>query len=151
MAGISTILMAVGTVAAVAGSAVSANASMQAEAARKRQMGLESARQRREIIRQSLRARAASLTAGTASGANVQGASGLPGALGSITGRTASNINAVDQAETIGATIFKANEQQAWGQTLASFGNGLSSLGSQVGSVRPEMDRIGTYAAGSKG
>ena len=135
------ILGAIGLVAQVAGSFIqagaakkAADASKKAEVLRERQLDLESARQRRETYRQTLRARSQALVSSTAQGGT--GGSGIAGGLNQITGKGAENTLGINQGQSIGKGIFSANRQVADAQSLAAFGGGLSSLGSTISGVK---------------
>lgn len=133
-------LSAVGTIAQVGAASQQAAASARAEKLRKQQLTLESMRQRREIVRNSLRARAAALAASTAQGGT--GGSGIEGGLGQIQAKAADNTVGVNQGEAIGRGIFDANASYAsWG-ALASFGGGLSSLGGTINDNSDTLSRI---------
>ncbi len=132
---------AIGAVASVVGSLVQAGAAQQqaaasqrAERLRERQMNLESARQRRQIYRNVVSARAAALVASTAQGGT--GGSGIAGGLGGIGAKGAESILGVNQGQQIGAGIFKANRDIAAAGALASFGAGLSSFGTTIGGLK---------------
>lgn len=153
MAAFSTIIAGVGIAAAVAGSAVSVNASNQAtaaskraEALRERQMQLEAARSRRQVVRNMLRARSAALVGATAQGAS--GGSGLAGGYGQIGQQSGENMTGINQGTEIGAGIFSANRDYANAQSLVSFGQGLSSLGGTLMNNSGTIGRVGSYMSG---
>ena len=150
MAAISTIIAGVGLAASVAGAAIASNgaqqanrASARAEALREKQMNIEAARQRRQVIRNMLRARSAALVSATAQGAG--GGSGLPGGYGAITQQSGENMLGINQGTEIGAGIFSANRDASGAQSMVSFGNGLSSLGGATVQNSETIGRIGTY------
>lgn len=125
-------------------------AHMQAEEVRRRSMQLEATRKRRDIVRQSLLARAQATAQATAQGA--QHGSTLPGAQSAIAGQAAYNVQGVNQAETLGGYIFDANRDalsanmdMADAQSLAAIGGGLSSLG---GSIMKQLGPIGRLSYG---
>lgn len=127
------VIQGAGALTSAAGSAKAAEASKKAEKLRERQMNLESRRQRMQTYRNTLRARSEALT-----NANAQGAgsgSGIAGGLAQVTGEGAANILGINQGQQIGKGIFQANRQVTDGQTLASFGNGLSSFGQTIGGL----------------
>jgi len=151
MAALSTISLIGGLALGAAGTGVQAYGAIQAheaqeksiaaqkraEAARQTQMQLESARKRRELVRQGIIARSQATAQATAQGA--QHGSALPGALGGISSTAGAGIQGVNQAESIGNTLFASNldqleasRQMAEGQTLGMLGGGLSSLGGQL-------------------
>ena len=150
MAAISTIIAGIGlavgvagTAAQVVGSSQQAAAAKRAENLRERQMNLEAARQRRQVIRNSLRARSMALTSATAQGA--QSGSGLQGGFGQIGQQTGENIQGVNQGTEIGAGIFAANRDSAGVSSLVSFGQGLGSLGGALVNNADTLGRIGTF------
>jgi len=153
MAALSTIIAGIGLAASVAGTAVTMagqeqqrKASVRAERLREQQMNLESARQRRSVIRNVLRARAQALVGATAAGA-AEG-SGLQGGFGQIAQQGGTNMVGINQGQEIGAGIFAANRDMAGGQTLAAFGGGLSSLGGALFSGSESIGRVGSFATG---
>lgn len=139
-------MQAAGTAAQMEGNKQAAEASRRAEALRKQQMDLESARQRRQVVRNALRARSLALTASVNQGAS--SGSGIQGGLSQVQNQTASNIQGINQGQQIGAGIFDANMDVSRGQELASFGSGLSSLGGALFSSAPSIGRLGNFAAG---
>lgn len=150
MAAISTIIAGVGIAASVAGTAVSymgqrsaVKASERAEAIRKRQMDLEAQRERRSAVRQSILARAQTLTAGTQMGAGA--GSGVAGGLGSLSSQLAGNIRNINQGQQLGTQMFGANADMARGQGMASMGAGISSLGGTLVNNAGTFGRVGTY------
>jgi hypothetical protein len=156
MAALSTIIAGVGLGLSAAGTAVSVIGQMQAsegakraEALRERQMNLEAARQRRSVVRQALRARSIALTNATDQGAT--GGSGIAGGLGQIANTAASNTQAINQGVQIGSDMFRANETISGGQTLASFGSGLSNLGGSMYQGSETLGRIGSYFTQRRG
>ena len=149
IAGIGLALGAVGTAVSVSGASQAADASKRSEKLREQQMNLESARQRRQVIRNSIRARAMSLNSATAQGAST--GSGIQGGYGQIGSDTASNIQGINQGQQIGAGIFSANRDSAGAQELAAFGQGLGSLGGAVVNNAETLGRIGTYFGSPKG
>jgi hypothetical protein len=150
MAALSTIIGAVGLGLAAAGtvtqmvaSGQQAAASRRQEVLRRRQMDLESSRQRRGVVRQALRARSMALIAGSEQGAS-QG-SGLAGGLAQIGNQATSNMQGINQANEIGVGMFQTNQQITGAQELASFGGGLSSLGGSLMGNSETLGRLGQY------
>lgn len=132
-----------GTAAGVVGQFQQQAAAKKAEKLRERQMDLEAARERRNIARNAIIARAESTAAATAQGAQL--GSGLAGGQAQITGTAAQGTLGVNQNQEIGKGIFAANRQMASAQTMSSFGQGLQGIG---GSLVNNMDlygRLGTY------
>lgn len=130
-----------------------------AEDARQKQLNLDATRRKREIIRQSIAARSMALTQTTAQKA--QYGSALPGAYGSISGRTGVNTLGVGQNQELGNTIFGANQgvlsgyrQAAAAGSLGALGGGMTSLGGAVLNNLGAITKIGTYVstpAGAQG
>jgi hypothetical protein len=125
---------------------------------RKQQMDLDATRRRREILRQSVAARSASLAITTAQGAAVEGGSALPGAQGSIAGRFGVNTVGVNQNQAIGWGMFDAHSDQltaysqaADAQSRQSFAQGLSSLGGAMITNAGSIGKIGSFTAGKIG
>lgn len=172
MAAISTLIAGAGLALGAFGayqsykSSQQANASQQqaivaqqeAEALRKQQMDLDATRRRREILRQSVAARSASLAVTTAQGAAYEGGSALPGAYGSISGRTNVNLAGINQNQELGGGIFEAHSNQLTAyknaanyQSQASMWQGVSSLGGSLLNNAGTIGQIGTYAGTSFG
>ena len=118
----------IGSVVGFIGQQKQAKAAKKAEALRERQMNLEAARKKRELIREGVMARSQAKTTAESQGAGA--GSGLSGGLAQITGQQGRNVQANNQDQQIGSGIFAANRQYAAGGTLASIGSGISSLGS---------------------
>ncbi len=146
IAGVGLAIGAAGTVASVAGANAAADASKRAEALREKQMNLESARQRRAVIRNMLKARATSLVNATIQGA--AGGSALPGAYGQINQQAGENTLGINQGQEIGAGVFSANRDSAGASSLVAFGGGLSSLGGSLIDNSATIGRVATYASG---
>lgn len=137
------------------------------EAQRKQQMELDAMRQKREIIRQGLAARAQALATATAQGASR--GSGLQGGYGQIEGQVGTNTLATTQNEQIGSNIFNINAaartglsgaynslSSAYGamasaQGMGALGAGLSSLGGTVLRNVGTITKIGSFVAGGFG
>lgn len=150
MAAFSSIIAGIGAATTLAGTAVgvvgqmqSISASKKAEKLRKQQMDLDSARERREIARRAILARSQALTAGADQGATY--GSGLAGGLAQITGEQARSTVAVNQNQTIGAGIFRANAQRAQGESIQSFGQGLQGFGGMLMDNSQLFGRVGAY------
>lgn len=150
MAAISTIIAGIGLAVGVAGTAVQviganqqAAAAKRAEDLRERQMNLEAQRQRRQAIRNALRARSIALTSATSQ--NAEGGSGLQGGFAQIGQQLGSNLQGINQSTEIGAGIFQANRDSAGASSLVSFGSGLSSLGGALVQNSETLGRVGTF------
>jgi hypothetical protein len=162
MAAISTIALIGGLALSAAGTGIqfaasqeaasaqqkAVHAEQQAEEARKVQMNLEASRQKRQIIRQGLLARAQATATATNQGA--QFGSALPGALGAITGQTGYNYQGVSAQQSVGnylfaqnQDIFAARRQEAAAGELGAIGGGLSSLGGAFTKNLGPISRIG--------
>lgn len=153
MAGISSILLAVGIGAGIVGTGISlygqaqqTKAAKQAEAAREKQMNLEASRRRREIVRNRVLAQAQATSNAFNQGAG-QG-SGLQGGLAQASGEANSQTSAIDQNQSLGSDIFAANQAYYNASRFTDFGQGLSSLGNQVVSNLPTISRVATYGFG---
>lgn len=132
---------AIGAVASVAGSLISANASNAAAKAsqqendlREQQMELETERQQRQTYRQILSARSNSLMAASSQGA--QFGSGFQGGQSQIVDQGADTSLGITQAQHISEGIFKQANIQAQDESMVSWGQGLSSLGQTIGGLR---------------
>lgn len=121
-----------------------------AEELRKKQMNLDAARRRREIIRQGIIARGLAINNAANQGATAS--SGLLGGLFQIGGQARRAITQTNQNQIIGGGIFDANIQggnaqirEANAGTIAAFGSGLSSLGGTAINNLGTFNRVGTY------
>lgn len=141
--GLALAATAVGTVTQVSAANAASKASQRAEALREKQMNLESNRQRRQIVRNMIRARSQALATTTAQGAT--GSSAQGGAYGQIGQQTGENLVGVNQGQEIGAGIFQANRDIAGAEALAAFGGGVSSFGGALFSNAEGIGRIGSF------
>lgn len=139
-------LSAVGVGAQVYGMVKAQQGERRAERIRAAQMNLESQRERRNIVRQANIARAAALTAAESQGA--QAGSGLAGGLAQVSGQAGSSIQAVNQNQQLGTQMFGANRMISSGNTMASIGSGISSLGGSLVQNSDMLGRLGNYAFG---
>lgn len=158
MAAFTTIAAGIGAVATLGGLALQAagvgvqmdaankqsEASQRAERLRAQQLSLESARQRRQALRNAIRARSVALSASTAAGAST--GSGAAGGLGQIASQAGTNVQGINQGQEIGTNIFKANADEAAAGGQAAFGSGLSSFGGVLISNASSIGSIGEYA-----
>jgi hypothetical protein len=142
LGGISLLTTLIGTGFQIAGAATQAAASQRiagesarTEQLRRAQMMLEGDRQRREAIRQQLKASSVARIAAVQSGVS-QESSGVQGGLGQIGAQTGRNIQGVKQATSISYGIFDANINIAGFQSQAAFGSGLSSMGQTISGIR---------------
>lgn len=156
MAAISTLIAGAGLALGAAGAAVqyagqrkAQKGAQRAEQLREAQMNLENARQQRQIARQVAVARAQAISAAASQGA--QESSGLAGGLGQIQGQGGSASLASNQNTALGGQMFGANRMISAGQSQASLGSGLSSLGGAFVNNSETIGRIGNYAFGIRG
>lgn len=137
-------------------------AQKESEALRKQQMDLDATRRRREVLRQSVAARSASLAVTTAQGAAYEGGSAVPGAYGSIAGRTGVNTVGINQNQEIGSSLFNVHQNQltayqsaaaaqSKAQSNMAFWQGLGSLGGSLITNAGTIAQVGTYAGGKIG
>lgn len=140
--------------AKVAADREAAAAQAEAEALRKQQLGLDTLRRRREVLRQSVAARSASLATMTAQGAANEGSSAPGGSFGGISGRLGVDIGGINQNYELGGGIFDSHQNQlaaysraAEAQGRMAFGQGLTSLGGSLVSNAGTIGKVGTYAA----
>lgn len=155
MAAFSTLIGAVGAAATavgvgtqVVGAVRAARGEKRAEQLRQAQMNLESRREQRNIIRQAALARAAAVSSANAQGA--QDSSGLQGGLSQITGQAGSASLATNQNQQLGTAMFGANRMISSGNTMASIGSGISSLGGSLVQNSDMLGRLGNYAFGTR-
>jgi hypothetical protein len=133
-------IAAVGTGVSAYGSVQTANATKDAEMLRKKQMGLDAMRKRREILRESMMAKATALTNASAQGA--QESSGLQGGYAQISGVASRGLTDVNQSEDIGKGIFDANAQAASGQAVSAIGGGVKDIGMTMAGNNDKIGRI---------
>lgn len=148
IAGIGLVLGAVGTGVQVKAANDASEASKRAENLREQQMNLEAARQRRQVVRNALKARSMALNSATNQGASR--GSGLQGGYGQIGSEAGGNILGINQGTAIGAGIFETNRDAAGAAALASFGQGLGSLGGALVNNSETIGKIATYAGTPK-
>lgn len=146
LVGVTLATAAVGTAVSYKGQQRVAQASMAAEEARKRQMDLETQRQKRQAIREGTIARGLALSNATTQGA--QESSGVQGGIAQITGQQNQNLVTANQGQEIGNQIFNANEQIAQGQQTTALGNAITGFGQQVAQAAPTITRVGNYYGG---
>lgn len=153
MAAFSTMIAAAGVGLGLAGTAVQYAGQKKAQAGAERaekirqaQMTIEGTRERRSIVRQAVAARAAALSNATSQGA--QDSSGLSGGLAGITAQAGQAATASNQNEGLGTGMFAANRQISQGQSQASTGSGISSLGGALVQNASTIGRVGNYFTG---
>lgn len=137
---------AVGTGLQVVGQRKAQKGAERAERLREAQMNLETNRSNRQILRQTLAARATAISNASAQGA-MEG-SGLQGGLSQIQSQGTSATLASNQNREIGAGMFGANRQISQGNSLSATGSGLSSLGNGLVNNSETIGRIGNYFTG---
>lgn len=127
-------------------------AEQQSEDLRKQQMELDASRRRREVVRQSVMARAQAESTTTEQGASI--GSSLPGAFGSISGRTGVNTLGINQNEQIGQGMFAANMEglnasrdAANASTISSIGGGMTTLGNAALTNAGQIYKVGDWVA----
>jgi hypothetical protein len=154
MAAVSTIIAGIGLGLAAGGSALQYKASQEAKVQgeenkkvneeKQKMMELDATRRKREMIRQSIASRSASLATATAQG-SAEG-SGLQGAYGQIAGRLGVNTAGVDQNLESGRAIFASNQRSQDSMIrqneLNATGQGLSSVGGALVKNQKELFRL---------
>lgn len=137
---------AVSAVAGIAGTVVSymgakkqAKAQEKAEELRKLQLNVESTRARRQAVRESIVARSQAMSNATAQGA--EGGSGIQGGMAQISGQAASNIQGVNQGQTIGLQMFDANKEASRGASMQATGQAITGFGSWLSSSYEQFSR----------
>lgn len=136
------------TAATIAGAAVNVAGTIEqnqgekkAEALRKQQLALETARKQREIFRQQQLARAN--VASNAANMGVGDTSAVEGAMAQIDFQAGSQQLALAENTDIGMSLFDANAQSANGRMMRQMGQDFSSLGKSLVSVQKEIAQIG--------
>ena len=114
-------------------------AQQRAERLRERQMNLQAMRERREVVRNSILARATALATTTAQGASAPGSSALGGAYGQIGGDAGRQTLAINQNQEIGKRIFAANRQYFAGSQTMGLGSAVTGIGSAIGQSIKEI------------
>jgi len=125
---IGAVASAVGTGVSAYGQMKAADAQRKQERIRRRQMELEAARRKRQILREAALQKAQSTAAGYAQGAG--GSSALAGAVGGISQQAGSGVLAVNQGQQLGQQMFAANMAESRANMVGNIGGGISSLGS---------------------
>lgn len=150
-------LLYAGTAASIGGTAYSAysgqkaaTASKKAEKLRQRQMNLDSAMKRREILRKTQLARAQAVSRTTAAGVSDPGGSALGGATASITQRGQEDLGYNQFSTDIGNDLFSANRQYTQWSSNAQTGSGIAQMGMNLIQAAPTLQRIGTEIAGQR-
>lgn len=127
MAAFSSIALAVGATATVAGTVMSQRAQKKAAAAQQRQQEVATRRSRRQAIRQAQIARAQSVASASASGAT--GSSAALGGQSSVGSQLGSDLGFSTQMSGLSRDISNFSSRAQTGQALA----GLGQLGMGIG------------------
>lgn len=146
LTGASLALGAIGTGVQVRGQQIASAASDRLEKLREKQMNLESARMRRQTVREAIMARSTALSNATAQGA--EGGSGLQGGYGQISGQMNRNIQGINQSQEIGTQMFRENAAVARGQSMSNMGSSISGFGGMVANNAQQLTRLGRYYSG---
>ncbi len=149
IAGVGLALGAAGTAVQYAGQKKAQAGAARAERIREAQSTIENTRQQRSIVRQALQARAAATSNAATQGAAL--GSGLQGGLAQIQGTAGSASVASNQNQGLALNMFDANRTISAGQSQASLGSGLSSLGGGLVQNSETIGRVGNYAFGVRG
>lgn len=139
-------LAAIGTGVSVYSAIESADASKDAEKARKQQMNLDAARRRRSAIRESIVARGLALNTAAAQGASE--GSAVSGAVAQISGNAAESISNTNQNVQLGNAIYDANGRRASAESMSGIGSGISTWGSMI---MQNADKLKKLPSGLKG
>lgn len=150
------LLTAIGTATAVGGTAYSvyngqraAAASKEAENLRQKQLNLDSAMKRREMIRKIQLSESTAVARATSSG--TQDSSSFGGSIGSIQSRGGEDLNYNKESTDIGNNLFAANRDVTTFQSLSQAGSGVSSLGTSLLQSTGTLTRIGTDLFAGRG
>lgn len=117
-----------------------------AEKIRANQMELESRRERRAAVRQSLIAQGQATNSAASQGASES--SGIIGGISQEQNQAASNIGYINTKEGMGEQMFSANRQLSNAQGKINSGQGWQSLGNAIGSSADKIGRLGGYTLG---
>lgn len=136
------VLGAVGMGLQVYGQTQQTKALRSAEAARNTQMNLDVLRQRRDVARNAMMARATALASATNQGA--QFGSGLQGGYGQIAGRAGNQDLSATQSQQLGQQTFNAHQKYYNASVFTDIGSGLYSLGGSMINNAGTISRIGS-------
>lgn len=139
-------LTAVGVGVSAYSAVKSAEASEDAEAARKQQMNLDAARRRRQAIREAQISRATAVSNAAAQGASE--GSAVQGGVAAISGNAAESIVNTNQNVILGNAIYDANGRRAQAESVGAIGGGLQQFGSMI---TQNADKIKKLPSGLKG
>lgn len=155
-AGLGGIVGTVGTVGSLASiggqmyyGQQAAKAQQEGEALRARQMELESARARRQAIRESMMAYYTGVNNEAASGASVgQGTSVSGGLLGQTESALSYNLSSINANEAIGQGLFAANSRASYARGQQDLYGGANKFFSQLASPNTAMSAGNILKAG---
>jgi len=139
-------LTAIGVGVSAYSAVQSADASKDAEEARRKQMDLDAARRRRQAIREAQIARATSVSNAAAQGASE--GSAVQGGVAAISGNAAESIVNTNQNVQMGNAIFDANGRRANAESIGAIGSGVQQFGSMI---TQNADKIRKLPSGLKG
>lgn len=150
VAGIATLLTAIGTGTAVAGTGyqmyennMANKASQKAEDARKRQLDLTEMMKQRKILRDAQLARATAVSRQQGQTGGVDDSAGF-GAFGQIQGQAGEQSNYEYQNANIGRDIFSANADLSAANAGMAAGKALTGFGMDLIKAGPTLGQIGT-------
>lgn len=141
--GVGTALSIGGTALQVKGQLDASRAAKDAETLRQGQMNVEAERQKRQVIRQSLIARGEAMNTAAAQGATE--GSGIAGGTAQIAAQANENIGAINTSQGFGNAMFGVNRRATNASTMASMGQGLSSLGGALFKNQEPIGRLSAY------
>ena len=139
-------LTAIGVGVSAYSAVQSADASKDAEEARKQQMNLDAARRRRQAIREAQIARASAISNAAAQGASE--GSAVQGGVAAISGNAAESIVNTNQNVQLGNQIYDANGRRASAESVGAIGSGMQQFGSMI---TQNADKIRKLPSGLKG
>lgn len=130
-----------------------ANLEIDADKQRRQAMELDSQRKSMEVLRNSQRARAISLTAAVSSGS--QFGSGYAGAQGQISGQSGVNLLGISQNTTIGENLFDISSsisgqrmKMAQASSDMATGAGISAIGKSISGSQGPLGNLATTGMG---
>lgn len=154
MAALTTTLLVAGLAASAIGTGISVyggikqqEAAKKAEDAREKQLSLDSARRRRQILRNAIIARSNATSNAAGQGALLS--SGLEGGRAGVSAEAGRQTLAVNQNESLGGQIFSANRDAYTASGIQGFGQGVSTIGGTILNNIGTIDRLATYSAGN--
>jgi hypothetical protein len=139
-------LSAVGVGVQMKAAGDAADASRDAEEARKKQMNLDATRRRRAAVRESIIARG--MATNTAASQGASEGSAIKGALAQISGNASESIGNINQNVQLGNAIYDANGRRIKAESLAGIGSGLVSFGNMFSSSGDKLMKLPEGLAG---